>query len=192
MIYFAGLIFFFAILLGNLNGYAIKRVLKDNGFDVKYFSGHFRDTKNIFKLAKATVDNRKRKRYYQLGFINIIFGFGFLSSAIFLFLSLPSLHDSACNAYTEFKSQEYKVVIVDKYIDNEDHSYPTLIFRDSKDNRIVNQNLVHDVSGFFDFVSIGDTLIKQKDEKGINIKNTKTDTIYVLDYGCNEKTTANK
>jgi hypothetical protein len=187
MIYFAGLIFVITILIGNLNGFAIKRVLKDNGFDVKYFSGHFSDTKNILKLAKVTADTRTRKRYYRMGFLDITFGLAFLSSAIFLFSSLPSLNDSACNAYKEFRSQEYKVVIVDKYIDKKEHSYPTLICKDLKANRIVNHNLVHDVSGFFKFVSIGDTLIKQKNEIGINIKNAKTDTIYVLDYGCNEK-----
>lgn len=187
MISFVGLIFVITILLGNLNSFAIKRVLKDNGFDVKYFSGHFSDTKNIFKLAKVTADIRTRKRYYRMGFLDITSGLVFLSSAIFLFSSLPSLNEGACNAFKEFRSQEYKVVIVDKYIDKKQHSYPILIGKDLKENGMVNQNLVHDKSGFFKFVSIGDTLIKQKNEIGINIKNAKTDTIYVLDYGCNEK-----
>jgi len=187
MIYFAGLIFTITILFGNLNSFAIKRVLKNNGFDVKYFSGHLRDTKNILKLAKVTEDIRTQKRYYQMGFINITLGIGFLSSAIFLFSSLPSLNDGARDAYKQFRSQEYKVVIIDKYIDKKEHSYPTLIYKDLKGNRIIDQNLVHDVSGFFNFVSIGDTLIKQKNGISINIKNTKTDTIYILDYGCNGK-----
>ena len=187
MISFVGLFFVITILLGNLNSFAIKRVLKDNGFDVKYFSGHFSDTKNIFKLAKVTADIRTRKRYYRMGFLDITFGLVFLSSAIFLFSSLPSLNDGACKAFKKFRSQEYKLVIVDKYIDKKEHSFPILVCKDLKDNRILNQNLVHDISGFFSFVSIGDTLIKQKNEIGINIKNAKTDTIYVLDYGCIEK-----
>lgn len=64
MVYFAGFIFVCIAILGNLNSIAIKRILKDNGFDVKYFSGHFMDTINIFKLAKVTTDNNIRKRYH--------------------------------------------------------------------------------------------------------------------------------
>jgi len=187
MISFVGLIFVITILFGNLNGFAIKRVLKDNGFDVKYFSGHFSDTKNIFKLAKATAEINLRKRYYRMGFLDITFGLVFLSSGIFLFSSLPSLNDGACRAYKEFRGQEYKVVIVDKYIDKKEHSYPILICKDLKDNKIVNQNFVNDITGFFKFVSIGDTLIKQKNEIGITIKNALTDTPYYLNYGCIEK-----
>ncbi|HET6557833.1 MAG TPA: hypothetical protein VFG54_11000 [Prolixibacteraceae bacterium] len=87
MIYFAELIFVITILLGNLNGFAIKRVLKNNGFDVKYFSGHFRDVKNILKLAKVTEDIKTRKRYYRMGYLDIACGIAFISSAIFLISS---------------------------------------------------------------------------------------------------------
>lgn len=87
MLYFAGLILVITALLGNLNGFAIKRVLKDNGFDVKYFSDHFRDTKNILKLAKKTEDIGTRKRYYQMGYLDIALGFAFISAVIFLFLN---------------------------------------------------------------------------------------------------------
>lgn len=187
MVHCAGLILFITILLGNLNSVAIKRVLREKGFDVKYFSGHFSDTKNILKLAKKTTDIRMQKRYYRMVFLNIAVRLVFLSSAIFLFSSIPSLNDSACNAYKEFRGREYKVVIIDKYHDKNDHSYPILIGKDLKGNGMINQNLVHDKSRFFSFVSIGDTLIKQKNEVGINIKNAKTDTIYVLDYGCIEE-----
>lgn len=87
MIYFAELIFVITILLGNLNGFAIKMVLKNNGFDVKYFSRHFRDVKNILKLAKVTEDIKTRKRYYRMGYLDIACGIAFISSAIFLISS---------------------------------------------------------------------------------------------------------
>lgn len=87
MLYFAGLIFVAAALLGNLNGFAIKRVLKENGLNVKYFSGHFKDTINILKLAKITQDSRTRKRYYQMGYLDIACGIAFIGASIFLFFN---------------------------------------------------------------------------------------------------------
>lgn len=88
MIYFTGFILIITAILGNLNGYAIKRALKDNRFKMKYFSGHYKDTINILKLAKVTTDIKTKKRYYQLGYMDIVYGLAFISSAIFLFSTL--------------------------------------------------------------------------------------------------------
>lgn len=87
MVYFASFMFVCIAILGNLNSIAIKRILKDNGFDVKYFSSHYKDTINILKLAKVTTDNKTRKRYHTLGFLDIAYGLLFIGSSIFLFSS---------------------------------------------------------------------------------------------------------
>ena len=78
------------IVVGNINGFLIKRVLKDNGFETNNFSGYFRDTKNIFKLAKDTDDIKTRKKYYQMGLLDIIISLGFLCSGFYYFYILIS------------------------------------------------------------------------------------------------------
>lgn len=180
-------LFTIIIVVGNIHSFVIKQILKKNGFDVKYFSGHFKDLGNIFKLAKITEDKKKRKNYLLLGVSEIFLDLVFITTAILLFLSLPSFNDNSCRAFADFKNQEYKAVIVDKYYDKKEHSYPTLIYKDQNGNKIINQNLILDNSGLFDYVRIGDTLTKKKNEEYIQIKSAKVDTMIILDFGCNTK-----
>jgi hypothetical protein len=181
------IVLFIIIIVGNIYGFVIKKVLKNNGFDVKYFSGYFIDFKNIFKLAKIAEDKDKRKRYILMGLTEVILGLTFMITGILLFLSLPSFNDSACKAFAAFKNQEYKAVVIDKYYDKKEHSYPTLICKDLNGNKIVNQNFIFDNSGSFDYIQIGDILNKKKNEEYIQIKNAKVDTLIALDFRCVKK-----
>jgi len=52
------------VVIGNILWYWIKFTLKENGYSVNWFWGHFNDIPNMFRLAKKTEDKKTRLRYY--------------------------------------------------------------------------------------------------------------------------------
>jgi hypothetical protein len=145
--HFIPLLFVF-VVLGNLFGYWIKSILKNNDYDIKVFSGHFRDAKNIFRLAASTNDKGKKQKYFIVGLLNILSVGGVIVSFIFLVSSqIKLVIDAPCNSFKDFKSTAYDYLIVGKYFDTNDHSYPTLIIQDANGNRIKNLDLNFDNSG---------------------------------------------
>lgn len=178
--------FFIIAVLGNILGYWVKSIVKNNGYSVKYFSGHFQDTKNLFKLAKSTVDKKYRLKYLILGFSEICLALSFLFFGIRLFLSFPSLNDSACNSLENFKNYNYDYLILNKYLDSTQHSYPTLVLQDAQGNKFENQDLIVDNSGLFDFLTIGDSIKKKQGTVLVRVKNNKTDTTFEADFGCDK------
>ncbi len=180
------LIFILTVLV-NILGYWVKSIVKRNGYSVKYFSGHFRDTKNLFNLAKSTFDKSTRNKYLLIGFSEIGVIVTFIIFTILFLLSFPSLNDSACNSFKDFKRYKYDYVLINKYLDSTQHSYPTLILQDSQGNKIKNQDLIKDNSGLFDFVNIGDSIKKKEGDSLVNVINNRLDTIIEVDFGCGEK-----
>ncbi|UPT68516.1 MAG: hypothetical protein M0D57_07765 [Sphingobacteriales bacterium JAD_PAG50586_3] len=72
----------------------------------------------------------------------------------------------------EFKNSKIKGVITDKYRDKMQHNVPLLIYRDSIDSKEINISSWIGKSDLWEFVSIGDSLIKtQGSENIIIVKN---------------------
>src|SRR6266516_7121010 len=95
-------IFIFAFLV-NLIAFWIKYILKNNKYNISYFSGYFRDTKNIFKLAKLTNDKGRKTKYFIIGLTEVFVEIGFIVSFIFLISSVVNtISDAPCNRYKEF------------------------------------------------------------------------------------------
>jgi hypothetical protein len=185
------------VVLATVNGYVLRNVLNANGFVVKYFLSHFKNIKNIFLLAKNNGLKGKRNKYLLIGIFTVILDIAFIMCVVLLFYSKPSqdntLGDARCIAFEKFKSQEYNVVIVDKYCDMHRSLCPTLVFQDKEGKKTVTQEFSIERTGFFGYVQIGDTLIKLKNENKIRIKNSKLDASATLDFGCLDyKTTANQ
>lgn len=175
---------FVVVILGNILGYWVKSIVKDNGYSVKYFSGHFRDTLNLFKLVKSPIDKRTRTKYLIIAFSEIALTITFIVFGVHLFLSLPSLNDAACNRFKDFKSEELNAVVINKYLDSNEHSYSTLILEDKNGIITKNQDLVTDRSGLFDYILIGDTITKQGGTEFVKIVNAKRDSTFQTDFGC--------
>jgi NADH:ubiquinone oxidoreductase subunit 5 (subunit L)/multisubunit Na+/H+ antiporter MnhA subunit len=173
-------------VLGNILGYWVKSIVKKNGYSVNYFSGHFQDTKNLFKLAKSTVDKNSRLKYLIIGFGEIGLAITFVVFGVLLFLSFPSLNDSACNRLKDFKSYKYDYLVVNKYLDSTQHSYATLVLQDSQGNKFPNQDLIMDNSGLFDFLSVGDSIKKKPGTVFVEVKNNITNRTFEVDFGCDK------
>jgi hypothetical protein len=177
---------FIIVVLGNILGYWVKSIVMNNGYSVKYFSGHFQDTKNLFKLVKSTVDKNLKLKYLIIGLSEIFLLISFLFFGIRLFLSFPSLNDSACNSFKTFKNYKYDYLILNKYLDSTQHSYPTLVMQDAKGNKFESQDLIMDNSGLFDFLITGDSITKKQGSDLVRVKNSKIDTTFQADFGCDK------
>jgi len=160
---------------------------------------------NIFLIARKSEYKNNRNKYLLIGVLTVILDIVFITCAVLLFYSKPSqdntLGDARCIAFKKFESQEYKVVIIDKYYDMHRSLCPTLVFQDKEGNKTVNQEFNIDISPFYGYVQVGDTLIKLKNEIKIRVKNASIDASVTLDFGCpaykttvnqDNKTTANR
>ena len=99
---------------------------------------------------------------------------------------MKTVSNAPCDRFKEFKNYKYDYVILNKYLDTAQHSYPTLILQDAKGNKFINQDLIPDHSELFDFLSIGDSIKKQQGTALVNIINSKTDTTFEVDFGCDK------
>lgn len=178
---------FIIAVIGNILGYWVKSTVKANGYSVKYFSGHFHDTKNLFKLAKLTGDKSIKTKYLVMGFCEIGLGVAYIVFTFLVFSSFPSFIESACNSFKDFKSYKYDYLVIDKYVDSTEHSYPTLILQDAKGNKIKNQDLRMDYSGLFNLIRIGDSLKKENGDSIVNVINGGLDTMIESNFGCDMK-----
>ena len=79
------------MILGlGLNGlwYWIKFTLKENGYPVSWFWNHFRDTPNMYRLAKSTDEPKMKRKYYSMA---IGLTTGLIAVSIVLFTIVPSM-----------------------------------------------------------------------------------------------------
>ena len=176
--------FAFAVLIS----FWIKGVLENNNFKVNPFTGYFRDTRNIFKLSSAGSNNLTRKYFYLLGLLNILSRVALLILFI-VFVAGTIKEDNAalCNSYEDFKSDTYDYLVINKYIDSNQHSYPTLVLQYKDGYQFKNTDFDFDKSNLFNFLSVGDSIKKEKGAAIIRVINRKVDTTFKVDFGCDEK-----
>ncbi|MCX7552104.1 MULTISPECIES: hypothetical protein [Flavobacteriaceae] len=77
---------------------------------------------------------------------------------------------------------KYEGIIIDKYIDKQNHATPIIIIR----NEIFGdykKDFIFQSSDFFDFFKVGDTISKKRKSLLINIKRKDLDTLMKLDFG---------
>lgn len=177
----------FAVFV-NIIAFWIKYILKKNNYEISYFSGYFRDTKNIFKLASLTSDKEKKTKYLVIGLTEVLAEIGFIISVIFFISSVvKTVSNAPCDRFKEFKDYKYDYLILNKYLDTTQHSYPTLVLQDNKGYKFQNQDLILDNSGLFYFLIAGDSIKKQKGTASVKIIRNKTDTTFEVDFGCDKK-----
>jgi hypothetical protein len=176
--------FVFAILIS----FWIKGILDNNNIKVNSFTGYFRDTRNIFKLSSAATNNVTRKYFFILGVLSILSRVA-LPILFIVFVALTTKEDSAavCNSYKDFKNDTYEYVVINKYIDSNEHSDRTLVLQNSGGYQFKYTDLDFDKSNLFNFLSVGDSIKKQKGSAIARVINRKVDTTFKVDFGCDEK-----
>ena len=176
--------FAFAILIS----FWIKGILDNNNFKVNPFTGYFRDTKNIFNLSAATSDNVTRKYFFLLGLLNILSRVALIILFI-VFVAGTIKEDNAalCDSYKDFKSDTYDYLVINKYIDSNEHSYRTLVLQSKEGYQFKSTDWDYDKSNLFNFLSVGDSIKKKKESAIVRVINRKADTTFKVDFGCDEK-----
>ena len=175
-------------LLAIIISFWIKGILDNNNYPVRAFTGYFRDTKNIFNLAKKTNDKGKSRYFFSLGLLNILSRIGILIAFIFVVAgSIKRDNERVCESYKDFKKSTFNYLVVNKYIDSSQHSYPTLILQDKAGNQYKDYDLNFDNSAVYDLLSVGDSINKGIQTDLVRIKNSKIDTTVKVDFGCNQQ-----
>ncbi len=102
---------------------------------------------------------------------------------------IPDLSkNSRCIIYNEFLKIKLNGIVLKKYIDSSQHSFPTIEIENLKDYKIEKVNLNLDTSGIYNKISVNDTLSKEtgKDEVFL-IKGEEKILLAKIDFGCSTK-----
>jgi hypothetical protein len=98
------------------------------------------------------------------------------------FIKQPSDHQICRNYYRKAKNYSYNGIVIKKYIDTENHSHKTIKLLRSGDT--LTRIFTEDISGFYEYVQIGDNISKKEGSYDIKLFTGREDTIFTLDYGC--------
>jgi len=116
-----------------------------------------------------------------------------LPVVLFLFFIIrfliPELSkDSRCIIYKEFLKIGLDGVVLKKYIDSSQHSFPTVEIKNLNDFKIEILNLNLDTSGIYNKINLNDTLSKEtgKDEVFV-IKGKEKVLLSRIDFGCSNR-----
>ncbi len=82
----------------------------------------------------------------------------------------------------EFKNN-YKGIVLKKYIDNENHNYKIV---EIQNGRIHKELMDWDKSGLFEFVQKGDSILKELNTLEVKVFRNNVKTTFIIDYGCSD------
>jgi len=113
------------------------------------------------------------------GILFFMFFFGLV------WLLFPGPNEASCNRQDDFLKLKINGLVLKKYIDKEQHSYPIIEVKDFDSDSVIVINLVCDKSDAFSKINVMDSLIKPTGVNSIfrNINN-KLVMIAVVDFGC--------
>lgn len=124
-----------------------------------------------------------KKRYFEI----IIF---VLLVSFFIIMRTCS-KSPQCRNEERILEAQWKSNVLKKFIDSTEHNYPTIVIfeYDTIFKKVVNweEELVffdHEKSGFYDYVRVGDSIIKEKNSMDIRVIRGNKDTVFTIDYGC--------
>jgi hypothetical protein len=97
----------------------------------------------------------------------------------------PSYNDSQCNKLKDFKKLYINGVVIKKYIDSQEHSYPMIFIKNFNSNDTVNLNLVFDTTNLFNVLKESDTVYKDRNKLDLYISNNGKSVFFNrIDFGC--------
>lgn len=101
---------------------------------------------------------------------------------VFLFIWGLFIPSDNCNLLLDFKKSNFKGIILNKYYDQKNHRTKTLIIKiNDKNAKLI---LPNDTSRFFDFIIVGDTVLKQKSTDFIGVYRKDSLKEFKIYFGC--------
>lgn len=125
---------------------------------------------------------KKLKSFFIATIIAIVFFWG-----IPYFL-INNQEEANCYSYHEFLSIHFNGKIIDKYIDQYEHLYPTIILRQNEMEKPYKFRIINEKSNLYDFLKVGDIISKDTNQNEVRIIRVN-DTIYKeIDFGYKQNT----
>lgn len=116
--------------------------------------------------------------------VKYIIGIFLISPVVFLLIYSLFIPSGLCQLTIDFKKANYQGVLIDKYIDRENHGTKTLIIKVKDEN--IALILPRDTINLFEYVLIGDTITKKIDEDYIIVSRNNTRKKAKIYFGCDE------
>jgi len=117
------------------------------------------------------------KRKEQL--FSIIF---ILMTLILFFVFKPSEYKICMKAYSQMKKMQYKGIVLNSFIDSENHLLPTIIIDSGKDTITITD--FRDSSGLFNYLTKGDSIFKDKNSSLVIVKRNNLINSFSITYNC--------
>ena len=173
--FITALVFFYLILV-----LLTKIYLRKNGHDISLLRTRIRDLNLLFEVSKKYKNGIVRKLHFLIYLFIIIFPL----IVIGLFISSqPSSNYMRCMIVERFKEQNYSGVIVDKYIDEENHSNETLIVQ-NRDKKSTIIDFIYLPREDFNIIQIGDSIFKESGDEFILMKRDSIHHKFYLEVDC--------
>ena len=99
---------------------------------------------------------------------------------IFFYVNTPTYEDEVKGTIDAYRAQQYSGVIINKYIDKEQHLFKKIIIKEGNNER----TLLFDaeIGGIYDFFSIGDSIVKKENSLKVKIVRRNKDSIFQMRF----------
>ncbi|MEM8507827.1 MAG: hypothetical protein AAF717_08355 [Bacteroidota bacterium] len=112
--------------------------------------------------------------------LTIIFIIGIIAVTVWYFLKVPSLKIAPEKIIENYKKENYSGVVVEKYIDDQQHGYHKVILMEKDEERTI--LLDDDISGLFNYIKKGDSLEKSSGSLRVKLKRRNLDTLITMKF----------
>jgi hypothetical protein len=95
---------------------------------------------------------------------------------------IPSQSELCKQGVELYSNKNFRGKVLRKFIDKENHNNKTVIIKENESEKII--FLDADIGGVYEYISIGDNLMKNKGELFVSINRNNLDTIFNLKFRC--------
>jgi hypothetical protein len=113
--------------------------------------------------------------------LSIVVSFG--TVVLWYLENIPSSDEMRKQFVSFYNNEQYSGLVIDKYIDNENHLYETVVIRGNDGDSSFFFNA--DIAGIFEYLAVGDSVEKKSGELFISIQRGQTDTIIKYKFRSN-------
>ncbi len=110
----------------------------------------------------------------------IIIIIGIITVTAWYYLKVPPLKISPDKIIENYENESYVGVVLDKYIDQEQHGYHKIVLKEKDGQRII--LLDDEISSVFNYIKKGDTLQKVSGSLKIHLKRQDVDTLLLMKF----------
>lgn len=133
----------------------------------------------IYNGDELNMNKKKNRINHILVFIMIA-----IVCTLAYFVSINQGSNVACYAQKYFNSLELEGVVINKFLDKENHLIKTLEV--NSNSKIIRIFLTRDKSGLYEYILIGDSILKSNESLKCSIKRVDTTKEFIIDFGCQD------